>query len=179
MTQPVGQVTIEPSQGTRSNNPVNPMEDGRGDHYWYDAEGQLIEAYYATADPVTNPQIPARSDYFQYDELGNRMSWNYVANRSAWSTFTHKDNGLNQYFHGYSIVQYDDDIGSGWGSPQQANGVMMMDGNVTAGYNALNQPMMIWSGNNPGGKWLWFGFDPLGRCVKRWYAEADGSEIGG
>ncbi|MEY2574160.1 MAG: hypothetical protein QOJ87_2373 [Verrucomicrobiota bacterium] len=41
----------------------------------------------------------------------------------------------------------------------------MQDGWVTAGYNALNQPMYIWSGNVG---WTYFGYDPLGRCVKRW-----------
>jgi RHS repeat-associated protein len=41
----------------------------------------------------------------------------------------------------------------------------MQDGWVTAGYNALNQPMYIWSGNVG---WTYFGYDGLGRCVKRW-----------
>jgi len=34
-----------------------------------------------------------------------------------------------------------------------------------AGYNALSQPMYI---NTPSGGWISFGYDPLGRCVKRW-----------
>ncbi|MEY2574164.1 MAG: hypothetical protein QOJ87_2377, partial [Verrucomicrobiota bacterium] len=80
---------------------------------------------------------------------------------------TRKDNGLNQYrmWSPYSIINYDDDIGNGWGSPGAANGVLMQDGWVTAGYNALNQPMYIWSGNVG---WTYFGYDGLGRCVKRW-----------
>jgi RHS repeat-associated protein len=43
----------------------------------------------------------------------------------------------------------------------------MQEGNITAGYNALNQPTMI---NTAAfnGNWMFFGFDPLGRCVKRW-----------
>lgn len=41
----------------------------------------------------------------------------------------------------------------------------MQDGNITAGFNALNQSMYIWSG---GVGWTYFGYDPLGRCVKRW-----------
>ncbi len=159
-----------------SGNPTNPMEDGRGDHYWYDAEGQLTDAYYGAVDPVNNPNNPVRVDYFPYDQLGNRFGSNFLAPR-GWTNFSRKDNGLNQYLQWYSVVKYDDDI-AGWGSAQHANGVMMMDGNITAGYNALNQPMMIWSANNPGGNWLWFGFDPLGRCVKRWYAQPDGSAPG-
>ncbi|MEY2574153.1 MAG: hypothetical protein QOJ87_2366 [Verrucomicrobiota bacterium] len=45
----------------------------------------------------------------------------------------------------------------------------MQDGWVTAGYNALNQPMYIWSG---GVGWTYFAYDPLGRCVKRWGSPA-------
>jgi hypothetical protein len=40
----------------------------------------------------------------------------------------------------------------------------MQDGWITAGFNALNQPMYIWSANVG---WTNFGYDPLGRCVKR------------
>jgi hypothetical protein len=56
-----------------------------------------------------------------------------------------------------------------WGEPGKANGVLMQDGWITAGFNALNQPMKILSHVNLGtSNWMWFGFDPLGRCVKRW-----------
>src|SRR6266404_5067018 len=81
--------------------------------------------------------------------------------------FTRKDNGLNQYraWWPYSWINYDDDIGNGWGSPGAANGVIMQDGWITGGFNALNQPMYIWSANVG---WTYFGYDPLGRCVKRW-----------
>jgi hypothetical protein len=54
-----------------SNSSANPMEDGRGDHYWYDPEGQLTDAYYGAIDPVNNPHGPIRSDSFAYDALGN------------------------------------------------------------------------------------------------------------
>jgi hypothetical protein len=82
-------------------------------------------------------------------------------------TCTQSDNGLNQYrtWSPYSWINYDDDFGNPWGSPGAANGVLMQDGWVTASYNALNQPMYIWSGN---AGWTYFGYDPLGRCVKRW-----------
>ena len=148
-----------------SGNAANPMEDGRGDHYWYDAEGQLTDAYYGAIDPVTNPHSPKRIDYFPYDELGNRKGQNLLASR-GWMNFTRKDNGLNQYraWSPYSIINYDDDI-AGWGSPTVANGVLMQDGNITAGFNALNQPMYIWSASVGLTN---FGFDPPGRCVKRW-----------
>ena len=148
-----------------SANPTNPMEDGRGDHYWYDAEGQLTDAYYGAINPVTNPDNPVRIDYFAYDELGNRMGWNHLASRGE-MTFERKNNRLNQYrgWWNYSGINYDDDL-PGWGEPEEANGVLMQDGNITAGFNALNQPMYIWSANVG---WTHFGFDPLGRCVKRW-----------
>ena len=53
-------------------NSVNPMENGRGDHYWYDGEGQLTDAYYNAVDPANNPQGPLRIEHFEYDQLGNR-----------------------------------------------------------------------------------------------------------
>jgi hypothetical protein len=61
------------------------MEDGRGDHYWYDEEGQLTDARYGAIDPVTNPHSWVRADQFRYDELGNRkgVTQNYLANRGC------------------------------------------------------------------------------------------------
>jgi hypothetical protein len=35
-----------------SNSSANPMENGRGDHFWYDPEGQLTDAYYDVANPA-------------------------------------------------------------------------------------------------------------------------------
>ena len=89
-----------------------------------------------------------------------------------------KDNGLNEYraWWNYSIINYDDDIGPPWGGPGAANGVIMQDGWVTAGYNALNQPMYIWSANVG---WTYFAYDPLGRCVKRWVSPDQGSAPNG
>jgi hypothetical protein len=50
-----------------------------------------------------------------------------------------------------------------------ANGVLMGDGWNVAGFNALNQPSSMWSFDYQGTpNWLFFGYDPLGRCVKRW-----------
>ncbi len=48
----------------------------------------------------------------------------------------------------------------------------MAEGWVTASYNALNQPIAIWSPNMPAGAFTWFGYDPLGRCVKRWVSDS-------
>lgn len=53
-----------------SNNGANPMENGRGDHFWYDAEGQLTDGYYGALDPVNNPQGQLRQDHFEYDPVG-------------------------------------------------------------------------------------------------------------
>ncbi|MEN3369910.1 MAG: hypothetical protein V7609_2053 [Verrucomicrobiota bacterium] len=145
----------------------NPMENGHGDRFRYDEEGQLLEAWYNAADPVNAGDGNSRYDGFNYDALGNRRGWDFVASRGQWMNFTRKDNGLNQYraWWPYSIINYDDDIGGTWGSPGAANGVLMQDGWITGGFNALNQPMYIWSA--PTG-WINFGHDPLGRCVKRW-----------
>ncbi len=147
-----------------------------------DGEGQLTDAYYGAADPHNDPNSWVREDHFNYDALGNRRSWDYIASRWQWMNFTRKDNGLNQYraWWNYSIINYDDDIGNGWGAPGAANGVLMQDGWITGGYNALNQPMLIGSSATwATGNWMWFGYDPLGRCVKRWYAQGDGSAPSG
>jgi RHS repeat-associated protein len=159
-------------------NPANPMEDGRGDHYWYDAEGQLTDAYYGAVDPVNNPHAQVRQDHFEYDQLGNRQSpnnqYNNLLASKGWMKFLRKDNGLNQYraWWDYAVINYDDDIGGDWGAPQRANGVLMQDGYVTAGYNALNQMMMV-NTAAMGSDWMFFGYDPLGRCVKRWSGALD------
>ena len=52
--------------------------------------------------------------------------------------------------HWGSAVNYDDDVGGDWGAPGHANGVLMQDGNITAGFNALNQPMGIWVSGTAG-----------------------------
>ena len=93
--------------------------------------------------------------------------------------FQGKTNGLNQYFsweNGYdgpaqhwgTTTNYDDDVGGEWGAPGAANGVLMQDGYITAGYNALNQPIKMWGKSYFSADWMWFGYDPLGRLVKRW-----------
>jgi RHS repeat-associated protein len=165
----------------RSDNFHNGMEDGRGDRYHYDPEGQLDLASYRAANPEGSPGPALRADSFQYDKLGNRMGSNYVASRGAMN-FTRKDNGLNQYsaWWPYSATSYDDDIGEPWGTPHHANGVLMLDGWITAGFNALNQPICMWSPMYPGGpsaNWMWFGYDPLGRCVKRWVGPLIGGHV--
>jgi RHS repeat-associated protein len=164
---------------------VNPMENGRGDRYEYDAEGQLWLASYEANDPNGSASNPARNDIFTYDEMGNRKGTNnYVASR-GWMDFTRRDNGLNQYlmWSPFSAIYYDDS----WGSPPNpspsppwvfpGNGVTMSDGWITASYNALNQPVAM---GNPtyGSNFLWFAHDPLGRCVKRWMGNVNGEPVG-
>jgi hypothetical protein len=74
----------------------NRMENGRGDRYAYDEEGQLKTASYRTEDPEGSAGTPMRADSFAYDELGNRKEWNHIANRGdMW--LQRRDNGLNQY----------------------------------------------------------------------------------
>jgi len=73
-----------------------------------------------------------------------------------------------------AAINYDDDMGGEWGSPGHANGVTMQEGWITASYNALNQPMGMWC-RTYGSNFLWFGYDPLGRCVKRWMGSATGN----
>ncbi len=145
------------------------MENGRGDRFRYDEEGQLIEAWYNAANPAVSGDGYTRYDGLgTYDALGNRRGWEYVSSR-GWLNFSRKDNGLNEYrgWMPFSMTNYDDDIGGSWGTPEHANGVLMQDGNMTGGYNALNQPMLATS-NALSPNWMFFGYDPLGRCVRRW-----------
>jgi len=171
-----------------TDNSVNPMEDGRGDHYQYDAEGQLTDAWYGAVDPANTYSSCVRQDHFAYDALGNRFGWDYVQSK-GWMHFRRRDNGLNEYLswendypwndplHWGTTLFYDEDLGLPWGTPHNANGVLMEDGWNVAGYNALNQPIVVGSSGTwpAGGNWLWFGYDPLGRCVKHWFAQSDGS----
>jgi len=168
-----------------NNSAANPMENGHGDRFRYDEEGQLVEAWYNAADPTNSGAGNNRYDGFNYDALGNRAGTNNLANHGP-MTFTRKDNGLNQYHTwGSNPANYDDDIGPPWANPalHQANGVTMQDGNINAGYNALNQPILI-NTAAMGSDWMFFGYDPLGRCVKRWvgsnpatYFYYDGSNL--
>ena len=153
----------------------NGMEDGRGDRYDYDQEGQLELADYRALNPeTTTPGEPKRRDRFHYDQLGNRMgSNNLIASRGPDEmSFSRENNGLNQYVSWTGMpINYDDDMGPAWGAPEHANGVTMQEGWITASFNALNQPMGIWSpvyGEGETAQYMWFGYDPLGRCVKRW-----------
>src|SRR5438874_12539794 len=59
----------------------NPMEDGRGDRFHYDDEGQLLEGWYNAVDPANSGAGNTRYDGFSYDALGNRGLGNYVASR--------------------------------------------------------------------------------------------------
>jgi RHS repeat-associated protein len=152
----------------------NGMENGRGNRYQYDDEGQLeIADYRALINPVTGDVTdPKRRDHFYYDALGNRVGSNDVASMGT-INFTRRNNGLNQYLDWtWSAIYHDDNLPpqpspSPWPWIPKGNGVTMADGYITASFNALNQPVAIWSpAYNP--NFLWFGYDPLGRCVKRW-----------
>jgi RHS repeat-associated protein len=171
---------------------VNPMEDGRGDRYEYDWEGQLWKASYQAlmTPPAMIPSQAKRSDIFDYDELGNRRASNYVASR-GWMNFPMRDNKLNQYLAWvpYSAIYHDDNMPPPDPPPNPpfqwvfpGNGVVMQDGYITASYNALNQPVAIWSPAYPGAngsaaQYLWYGHDPLGRCVKRWMGTGTGAPL--
>jgi RHS repeat-associated protein len=151
----------------KGNNPaLNPMENGRGDRFRYDEEGQLVEAWYNATDPANSGAGNTRYDGFGYDALGNRTQNNYVASRGL-SSFIRRDNGLNQYSSWSPSIIYHDD-NSPWPGYDSfpGNGVTMADGWLVASYNALNQPVAMvpfgWSDA------VYFGYDPLGRCVKRW-----------
>jgi RHS repeat-associated protein len=165
-----------------SDGSANPMENGRGDRYEYDEEGQLTRASYQAVDPNGNTNGAQRADLFYYDELGSRVDWNTVASRGA-VNFSRRNNGLNQYAaweNGYpnhwgSGIFHDDNLPAPspapsppWAWVAPGNGVTMQDGYITASFNALNQPVAMWSPALGPSTFMWFGYDPLGRCVKRW-----------
>lgn len=127
----------------------NPLENGRGDRFRYDEEGQLVEAWYNATDPANSGAGNTRYDGFGYDALGNRTQNNYVASRGL-TSFIRRDNGLNQYLDW-----------SGTPINHEGNGETIYEGWISASYNALKQPIAI---SSPGsGGTMWFGYDPLGR----------------
>ncbi|MBS0656973.1 MAG: hypothetical protein JSR82_01840 [Verrucomicrobia bacterium] len=153
---------VAASKGTVSG---NSLENGRSDRFVYDAEGQLTDAYYDAqyaSGPVSGQ---AREDHFVYDQLGNRKANDWLAFQPGWLAWTRRDNGLNQVqsWLGGLPANYD----SNWNIP---NGNLIQDGNFTAWYNALNQPMWSATTATPQGYANFYAYDPLGRCVKRWYA---------
>ncbi len=152
-------------------NVLNGLENGRGDFFSYDEEGQLMGGYYEATDSAGSGA--ERAEQFHYDALGNRVGSNVLGSEGN-VDFTRRDNGLNQYLN-WSLAApgnylHDDQF---YGTP--GNGVLMQEGMITASYNALNQPIAIYE-PSLGGDFLWFGYDPLGRCVKRWMAPAGGGD---
>jgi RHS repeat-associated protein len=140
-----------------SDTSVNPRENGRGDHYLYDEEGQLYHTFYDAADPANSGDGAWNADAFEYDALGNRRNWAY-SSTVGWTHYSRRDNGLNQYSSWTpSAINY------------EGNGVLTQEGLINSDYNALNQPIWMWSWNlsSP----MYFGYDPLGRCVKRWFPD--------
>ncbi|MBS0660717.1 MAG: hypothetical protein JSR82_21060 [Verrucomicrobia bacterium] len=145
----------------------NPSEDGKFDVFAYDEEGQLTGAWYEASDNVGNGY--ARKDEFIYDKMGNRMGANWLAHVGAAWTFLRRDNGLNQIgTWGPMLGAYDDMppfLPDPPAPPPPGNGVQRGDGAWAANFDALNRPFVSWT---PASGYLWLGYDPLGRCVKRW-----------
>jgi RHS repeat-associated protein len=145
----------------------NPLENGRGDRYAYDDEAQLYWAWYQALNPGGNASNPQRVEWFLYDALGNRKGDNAIAGR-GWVRFLRRDNGLNQYVRWTpSAIFYDDN--ATWSGEFPNNGVLVQEGGIAINFNSLNQPIALNApGRLPPNNYLFFGYDPLGRCVKRW-----------
>jgi RHS repeat-associated protein len=164
-----------------ANASANPRETGIGDRYEYDDAGQLTKASYQAQNAHDTATSAERTDDFSYDAMGNREGWNWVASKGMmW--MGRRNNGLNQYErwennlsgpleHWGVVMWHDDAVTDPPSAPwlPYANGVLMADGWNVAGFNALNQPSSMWSFAYQGTpNWMFFGYDPLGRCVKRW-----------
>ncbi|HKP03480.1 MAG TPA: hypothetical protein VJU77_08990 [Chthoniobacterales bacterium] len=152
---------------------------------------QLTKASYQAENAHLGATNSERTDEFAYDWMGNRQGSNTVASRGVMN-FAIRDNRLNQYNlwennlpgsqQWGTIMWYDDAAG---GFPPQiphvapwlypGNGVLMADGWIVAGFDALNQPESMRTPDFQGtDNRLYFGYDPLGRCVKRWIS-SDGN----
>ena len=141
----------------------------------------MTRAYYGVPDPQNSGAGYVLDDNFNgfdaggaargYDALGNRQGNNYQ-NSAGWTWYTRRDTGVNQYLKfGVATATYDSQY---YNAP--GNGVLMQDNWITASYNALNQPVAISSPSMPSGQFTWFGYDPLGRCVKRWVGPATATD---
>lgn len=167
-----------------NNTGANPKENGLGERYEYDDKGQLTRAYYDAPNPSVDGSGYQRDDNFTsydanwnwrgYDALGNRRGNSFQWNLGGFTWYNRRDNGLNQYTQfGPWATAYDDQYYEAPG-----NGVVMQEGFITASYNALNQPIAIYSPDLPANQFMWFGYDPLGRCVKRWIGPVNASDPG-
>src|ERR1043166_2808859 len=171
----------------------NQRENGRGDRYECDDAGQLTQAAYQAENAHDTAGTAERTDSFHYDEMGNRTGANWVASRGLMN-FGGRNNKLNQYGRWENNIPWPDPLH--WGldlwyddaAPHPAaapwlppgNGALLGDGGNVACFNGLNQPVQMTSFYYEGtGNWMWFGYDPLGRCVKRWVGPGDGSAPGG
>ncbi len=133
----------------------NPMENGHGDEFFYDAAGQLWGTYYdadaASLDgnPSTSPTGPYRgTNYYEYDLAGNR-----TASHSDLYTVD-SANGTNRYTNiaSFGTVTYD------------ARGNLTgLGSSLSCTYDALGGLTYATSGGNA----VSMAYDPLGRCVKR------------
>jgi RHS repeat-associated protein len=56
--------------------------------------------------------------------------------------------------------------------------VTIADGWITASYNALNQPVAMGNIGYGISNRMWFWYDPLGRCVKRWIGTGNQTPVG-
>src|SRR5437764_11970047 len=87
------------------------MEDGHGDRFRYDEEGQLVEAWYNAADPANSGAGNTRYDGFSYHALGNLTQNNYVASLALTSCIR-RDYRLNQYARCTPSILYCDHYSS-------------------------------------------------------------------
>ncbi|MGI8819323.1 MAG: RHS repeat domain-containing protein [Chthoniobacterales bacterium] len=122
-------------------------EDGRGDVYGYDAADQVTGVQYNAQTPDTTSANPDRTQDFDYDPAGNRIT---SAENSASTSYTRND--LNQY----TAVGADQPTYDANGNLTQLNGTAYT-------YDAQNRLMTATSAQSIDS----FTYDARDRCIRR------------
>ncbi|MDQ2867660.1 MAG: RHS repeat-associated core domain-containing protein [Verrucomicrobiota bacterium] len=134
----------------KSNSPqYNPLENGTGDSYGYDAAGQLTSGAYASPTG-SNPA----SEAFAYDGTGNRTSVNGVA-------YTLNASKSNQYqtAGSFGAVGYD--------THGNLNNLTATGSSFGASYDAEDRMYFAQVDVNNVFQSVSLNYDALGRCVQR------------
>ena len=145
--------------------PSNALENGQGDFFGYDAEGQLAAVQYEGHMTANGFAGVLRSQRFVYDQMGGRTQTTNVPAGVGPRPWVVRDNGLNQQWvaHYWSWLYYDNNSDPINGTTKGSGCITAFNG-VNYAYNALNQ---LTAADNYGATPYTFAYDPMGRLVRR------------